>query len=95
MEILEESWQKLNLSNEEECKIEVDVGKLMEENGKGELSFIGKLYAEITISKEIIRNSMMKIWKTSKPFSVIDIKLNVKWVLERRPWLFEASLISL
>lgn len=61
MECQEKCWQKLNLSNEEESEINVDAGKLMEENKKGEPSIIGKLHADHTISKEIIQKSMLKI----------------------------------
>lgn len=84
----------------------VDVGTIMEENYKGKTSIIGKLHADCTISKEIIQNSMMKIWRTSKPFSVLESKPNIflsffnsdedmQWVMSRSPWLFETSLLSL
>lgn len=106
MESLECRWQKLNLSNEEDSEIIVNEGKLVEEVNKGKKSIIGNLYADRTISKEIISNSMLKIWKTSKPFLVLNIKLktfifffnsreDMNWGMSRRPWIFESSLLSL
>lgn len=61
MDSLEKCWQNLNLSNDEESEINVDAEKLMEENKKGKPSIIGKFHEDHTISKEIIRNSMLKI----------------------------------
>lgn len=106
MDSLAKRWQQLNLSNEEENEIVVDVGKLMEVNSKGKTSIIGKLHADHTISKEIIQKSMSKIWRTSKPFCILDIKQNIfifsfdndddmNWVMHRETWLFETSLMSL
>lgn len=68
MENLEIRWRKLNLSNEEENEIIVDIGMLMKENKKGKKHTIGKLHADRSISKEIIRNTMLEIWRTSKNF---------------------------
>lgn len=56
MDRLAKWWQQLNLSNEKENEVVVDVGKLMEENCKGKTSIIGKLYADRSISKDIIQN---------------------------------------
>lgn len=67
---------------------------------------MGKLHMERSIGKEIIKNSMGKIWKTTKPFLVCEVGSNIyifsfnnevdmNWVLARRPWLFESFLLSL
>lgn len=61
MKGLEKSGQRLFLSIEEENKIVVDIGSIIEENNKGKMSIIGKLHADRTLSKEIIQNSLLKI----------------------------------
>lgn len=83
----------------------VDVDKLIGENYKEKTSIIGKLYADRSISKEIIQKSMSKIWRIARPFFVLDIKPNMfifsfenvedmNCVMQRKSWLFETSLIS-
>lgn len=58
------------------------------------------------ICKEIIKDTMGKIWKTTKPFSVFEFGSNLyifsfnnkadrNWIMARRPWLFESSLLFL
>lgn len=58
------------------------------------------------VSKEVFKNIMVKMWRTSKPFSIIDICPNifvVKFknqkdkhkVVMGRPWLFDNFLFSL
>lgn len=106
MESLESRWQRLPLSTEEDNEIVVTHEQLTEEIKKGENSLIGKLHVERTIGKEIVRKTMGKIWKHLKPFSVCDFGLNTyifsfsneedrDWVMTRRPWPFESSLLSL
>lgn len=49
---------------------------------------------------------MMKLWKTTKPFSISELgpktfifsfgtNEDLQWVMSRKSWLFEVSLLSL
>lgn len=51
-------WQQLNLSNEEDTKIIVNEDQLKKEINKDKNSIIGRLHAERSISKEILKTSM-------------------------------------
>lgn len=94
------------MSIEEDNEIIVDIDKLTKEINKGKKSIIEKLHANRVISKEVIRNTMLKILKTTLSLLVPDIQQNTfifsfdnekdkSWVMKRRPWLFESSLLSL
>lgn len=54
----------------------MNMEKLTEEINKGKKNIIGKLHSDRVISKEIIRSSMLKIWKTTSPLLVLDIHQN-------------------
>lgn len=51
----------------------IDEVKLEEETKKWEFSVVGKLHAKITISKEVLRTTMTKVWKTLKLVSVQEL----------------------
>lgn len=76
MENLETRWQQLYLSNEEDHSIIVHIVQLTKEINRRKTSIIGRLHVERVISKEIIRSSMMKIWKTTCPCSIFYIQPN-------------------
>lgn len=106
MESLESRWQQLNLSNDEDKEIIVDIDKLTEEIDKGKKCIIGKLHSDRIINKEVLRNTMLKIQKTTNSLLVLDInpttfifsfenKTDKDWVMSQKPWLFESSLLSL
>lgn len=91
---------------EEDSEITVDIDKLTKEINKGKKNIIEKLHANIVISKEVIQKTMIKILKTTSSLLVPDIQHNTfifsfdseedkSWVMKRRPWLFESSLLSL
>lgn len=78
----------------------------MEGLRKGKTGHIGKLQAERTIRGEVIRNTMLKIWRTSKPFSIQEIGtnmyicifeylLNMRRIVKGKHWLFYSFLLSL
>lgn len=106
MESLETKQKQMNLSTEEDVKIQVDEETLHTELQKGKTSMIGKLHIDRKISKDVVRITMTKDWKPMKPLSVLEINSNVfifsfeieddmQRVMNRRPWLFETSLLSL
>lgn len=68
MNVLEEMWQYLNLTKDEDNEILIKKNKVMEGNNMGNLCLVGQVIAEQNINKEIIHNMMKKIWRTSKSF---------------------------
>lgn len=66
----------INLSIEEETDIIIDEEALLDELKKGENSLIGKLQTERYISKDVLRNTMVKAWKTTSFFLVKEIQTN-------------------
>lgn len=64
MDTLEECLWRLNLTKVEDSKIRIDEDKLMEWNKRGEFSLVGRMLVEWIINKEIIWNTMKKIWRT-------------------------------
>lgn len=64
---MESRWQKLKLASEKDNEIVVEDEHLLKEIKKEKNSIIGKLLVERSIGKDIIRNTIGKIWKTSSP----------------------------
>lgn len=106
MDDLEEHWKQLNLSSKEATNIIVKEDVLLEELKKGKSSLIEKLHSEHIISKDILRSTMMRAWKTTSSFLVREIQSNsfvftfdshtdLLRVLHHKLWLFDNHLISL
>lgn len=65
---------KAYANEDEDEEIKVDEEKLVEESKKGEYSrLVGKLHAERLVSKDVLRSTLLKIWKKIKPFFFNDI----------------------
>lgn len=77
MKHLESKWKQLNLSTEEDNEIQVDEVAIRSEIQKGKNSVIGKLHIDRKIRKEAIRTTMSKVWKLSRPFTMLEISSNV------------------
>lgn len=106
MENLEEKWQNLTLSKEEESEIVVEEKVLLDSVNRGKNSLGGKLHFDRIIRKEVILSTLLKVWKTSKKFTVQDIGTNfyifsveeqsdMQRVVKGKLWLFDSSLLSL
>lgn len=94
------------MSIEEDNKIQFDEKAIRTNIQKEKNSVISKLYIDRKISKEVVRTTMNKAWKPTIPFSMLEISSNVfifsfdskddmQKVMNRHPWLFETSLLSL
>lgn len=92
----------MKLIDTELTEIIIDEEFVEEVSNKCLNSLVGKLHSERTVSKKVLRNTMVKVWKTSKPFVFIDICSNIfivkfdnptdkNRVLQGRPWLFDLS----
>lgn len=104
-EELAKKWANLSLTEEEDCvephvcKDELEVG-----NTLGKTCVVGKLIADHMVSKETIRNDMMRWWKPSGNVSFKILGENLflieftelrdkERVLEGRPWNFDGCLL--
>lgn len=106
METLEEKWKHLTLSDKESSDIPIEEDYVQEKSKKGLSSLVGKLHSERTVGKKVLKNTTVKVWRTSRPFSFIDICPNIfvvkfenqsdkNRVLLERPQLFDSFLFSL
>lgn len=100
MSFLEAQWGQLRLSEEEQETTLVDE-MIPEENWlKEERSLLEKIYSKRSISKEMIRMTMWKSWRVSKPAIFKEVgktifaitfaaKADKLRVIEGKPWLFD------
>lgn len=86
----------MNLSNKKGSKIIVVENQLVIEINKGKMCIIGWLHAKRVITKEVLWSTMMKLYKTTSPYSVLEIHLNtfifnfdndddMQWVMSCKP----------
>lgn len=61
MDIIEELWERLNLTEEEDVAINIGDDKLGGVQRKGNLCFIGKIWIDRSIGRSIIESAMVKI----------------------------------
>lgn len=103
---LEDKWKDFKLTETEEEEIKVNETLLADETKRGEFCLIGKLVADKIINKEVIRTTMSKARKTTKGFTIYNMKPNLfifsfgtvedkRRMLNGKPWLFDANLLVL
>ncbi|XP_042958199.1 uncharacterized protein LOC122293796 [Carya illinoinensis] len=103
MEKLQEMWGNFQLNEEEGEAIEIEGEGSSEVQRKGERSLIGKIWSERVIGKNIVENTMAKVWRLSKPAIFTEVGRNIfvitfathadKNRLESgRPWLFDGNI---
>ncbi|XP_042980007.1 uncharacterized protein LOC122310195 [Carya illinoinensis] len=106
MDEIEDRWNKLRLTKEEEVVIELPQGGEEEIQCKGDRSLIGKICSDRAISKEVIANAMGKIWRISKRAVFQEVEKNVfvitfanhadrQRILDGKPWLFASMLFMI
>ncbi|KAF5462220.1 hypothetical protein F2P56_018246 [Juglans regia] len=106
MEEIEDLCGNLHLIEEEEKLVACPMGNDEEILRKGDRSLVGKICVDRAVGKEIVVNTMGKIWRISKRASFLEVEKNVfiitfanhadrQRVLEGKPWLFENYLFIL
>lgn len=73
IEGLKESWKQLKLTTEEENDIVVDDEILLEKLRKGKNNIIEKVHTNRYINKDVLRSTIAKAWRTTRPFSIREI----------------------
>lgn len=77
MEKLQDRWKNLILIEVEDEEVNINEQLLAKEVKKEELSIVEKLLVERIVNKEVLRSTMAKVWKTTKSFTVVEIKPNL------------------
>ncbi|XP_042973518.1 uncharacterized protein LOC122304969 [Carya illinoinensis] len=106
MDELENRWNKLRLSEEEEVVLDLPFGEAEDVQRKGERSLIGRICLDRVVGKEIVSHSMGKIWRISQRAEFQEVAKNTfvltfathadkDRILEGRPWLFDNGLFAL
>ncbi|XP_042983285.1 uncharacterized protein LOC122312689 [Carya illinoinensis] len=106
MEEIEEKWQHLRLLEDEEQAITFDEDVGEELKHKRECSLVGKFCMDRNVSKEVLENTMKKVWRISRPAKFQEVGTNVftisfaniadkQRVWSGRPWLFDYHLFVL
>ncbi|XP_042941294.1 uncharacterized protein LOC122275977 [Carya illinoinensis] len=106
MDDLEDRWDKLQLTEEENAVIDLNAVHLGRVKAKGDKSLVGKLISDRKVNKEVIRSTMNNIWRLAGSFTFHDILPNLfvvtfdnqkdkQRVLDGKPWLFDNQLLLL
>lgn len=78
LKILEESWGKLQLNEEEQLSIPMEKEEVSEmDNTKDRRSLVGKICSERNVSRDVIQSTMGKIWKLSKAVIFKEVERNM------------------
>ncbi|XP_042958054.1 uncharacterized protein LOC122293569 [Carya illinoinensis] len=106
MDDLEDRWDKLQLTEEENAVIDLNAVHLGRVKAEGDKSLVGKLISDRKVNKEVIRSTMNKVWRLAGSFTFHDILPNLfvvtfdnqkdrQRVLDGKPWLFDNQLLLL
>jgi hypothetical protein len=96
---LTQMWKNLSLADDECVEWEALAGKCRDMVSRGQTYVIGKLFADHIVSKETIKNTLLRWWKLSETISFKILGENLflveftneddkRRVLEGRPWVF-------
>lgn len=77
MDKMEELWGKLQLTEEEEVKIEIPTEEVKQVQEIGALFLIGKLWVDRVIHSKVIEFEMGKIWHLSASAKFREVGTNV------------------
>lgn len=106
MDTLEDKWKYLTLIEVEGEEITINEQEIAAEIKIGENSIIGRVLIERSVNKDVSRNEMLRAWKLTKSFNIVEIKPNLyifsfenredkEKVIKGRPWLFDFHLLAI
>jgi preprotein translocase subunit Sec63 len=92
-------WKNLSLADDECMEWEAPAGECRDMVSRGQTCVIRKLFADHIVSKETIKNTLLRWWKLSETISFKILGENLflvefideddkRRVLEGRPWVF-------
>jgi hypothetical protein len=99
-------WEKFNLTQEENEELVVPEAEVEPMVDRGNACVVGKLLADRTVGKEIIKTPLIWAWQPIGKVSFKTLGTNLfliefenEWdksrIMEGRPWTFDGSLVSL
>ena len=99
-------WGKFTLMEVEDVGVNIDVQSMAPLVSRGSSCIVGKLLAERTVSKEVIKTLLIRAWHPTGCVSFKEVGTNLflidfenQWdkdrILEGRPWTFDGDLVSL
>lgn len=77
MEDLEEEWDQFSLTEDGNSVIEIGSVNLKKVVEKGERSLVCRLWSDRRMGKDVIRSTMVKIWKVGSSFHFQEINTNM------------------
>ena len=105
-EDLTKQWEKFNLLDIETEEVEAPDAAMEPLVERGMSCIVGKLLADRTLGKEILKTPMIRAWQPTSQVSLKTLGLNLfliefehEWdkvrIMEGRPWKFDGDLFSL
>jgi hypothetical protein len=99
-------WEKFTLMEVEDVGVNIDVQTTVIVVTRGSSYIVGKLLADRTMSKEIIKTPLIRVWHLTRWVSFKDLGTNLflidfenqgdkERVLEGCPWTFDGDLVSI
>ena len=100
---LSRMWENFSLAEDEDAAVDVKFNDFQEVSSWGRVCIIGKLVSDRYVSKETIKSTLQRGWKSTgtMTFKVLGENLFIvefenerdkKRVLKGRPWVFEGAL---
>jgi hypothetical protein len=100
---LSSMWANFSLAEDEDGEIEIQKTEVKGIINRGQFCIIGKLLSERTISKETIKEKLLRWWRIKGSFTFKILGENLfliefeeardkAKVLEGRPWVFKGNL---
>ncbi|XP_059436731.1 uncharacterized protein LOC132169771 [Corylus avellana] len=99
-------WGKLTLMEEEDVRLGISENGIAPLVDRGNACVVGKLLADRTVGKEIVKTPLLRAWQPTGRVSFKTLGPNLflidfehEWdksrIMEGRPWTFDGHLVSL
>ncbi|KAJ8448891.1 hypothetical protein Cgig2_030747 [Carnegiea gigantea] len=103
---IEEAWQKLKLTAEEESVVVADEEEDAEKNAQIALCLLGRLHTDTSFNIRAMKSVFCNIWKPVKGLVMRDLETNLfafqffsmadkDYVLNEGPWAFDGHILLL
>ncbi|KAJ8437316.1 hypothetical protein Cgig2_015047 [Carnegiea gigantea] len=103
---LEEAWQNLTLTEDEEKTVTVDDEEDLAKDEQIALCLLGRLHTDISFNTRAMKSILRNVWKPSKGLVIRDLDSNLfvfqffnhadkEYVLNEGPWAFDGHILLL
>lgn len=105
-EDLTKMWEKFNLMEEEDEEVDAPEEDLEPVVERGSACVVGKLLADRTVGKEIIKTPLIQAWQRTRRVTLKTLGANLLlvdfenewfkiWIMEGLSWTFDGNQVSL